>query len=114
MIRLILVGTLLLLMLTFFLQNQEEVVTLRYFFGLQTASTPIYKPVLSAFVVGLLVASVLLFPAWVRNRLELRRKTKALQEAEADLARLRQMRDRTAAPTGARSGSESHEELADE
>ena len=47
MIRLILVGVLLLLSLAFFLQNQEQEVTLRYFFGLFEASTPIYKPILS-------------------------------------------------------------------
>ena len=45
---------------------------------------------LSAFAIGLLVASILLFPALVRGRIELRRKTKALQEAEADLEELRQ------------------------
>ena len=89
MIRLVLVGILLLLSLSFFLHNQEQEVTLRYFFGLRSASTPIYKPILSAFAIGLLVASILLFPAWVRGRIELRRKTKALQEAEAELEELR-------------------------
>jgi uncharacterized membrane protein YciS (DUF1049 family) len=89
MIRLILVGILLLLSLTFFLQNQEQVVTLRYFFGLREAETEMWRPVLSAFAVGLLVASILLFPAWIQVRLDLRRKVKALQEAEADLERLR-------------------------
>jgi len=89
MIRLILVGVLLLLSLTFFLQNQEQEVTLRYFFGLREATTELWRPVLSAFAVGILVASILLFPAWVQVRLELRRKMKALQEAEADLERLR-------------------------
>jgi lipopolysaccharide assembly protein A len=90
MIRLILVGVLLLLSLAFFLQNQEQEVTLRYFFGLLDASTPIYKPILTAFAMGLLVSGILLFPPWVRSRIELRRKTKALQEAEVDLERLRQ------------------------
>ena len=90
MIRLILVGILLLLSLAFFLQNQDQEVTLRYFFGLLEASTPIYKPILMAFVVGLLVSGILLFPPWVRSRIELRRKTKALQEAEVDLERVRQ------------------------
>jgi uncharacterized integral membrane protein len=90
MIRLILVGILLLLCLAFFLQNQEQEVTLRYFFGLLEASTPIYKPILAGFAVGLLVSGILLFPPWVRGRIELRRKTKALQEAEVDLERLRQ------------------------
>ncbi|NTW37825.1 MAG: aldehyde dehydrogenase family protein [Syntrophobacteraceae bacterium] len=80
----------LLLSLAFFLQNQEQEVTLRYFFGLLESSTPIYKPILTAFAVGLLVSGILLFPPWVRGRIELRRKTKALQDAEVDLERARQ------------------------
>jgi len=90
MIRLILVIILLVLSLSFFLQNQEPVVTLRYFFGLKTAETHVYIPILSAFVIGLLVSSILLFPAWVRGRIELRRKTKQLQEAEAEVEQLRE------------------------
>ena len=89
MIRLILVGVLLLLALAFFLQNQEQEATIRYFFGLLESSTPIYKPILAGFAVGLLVSGILLFPPWVRGRIELRRKTKALQNAEVDLAQLR-------------------------
>jgi putative membrane protein len=100
LIRLIFVGTLLLLALSFFLQNQEQEVTLRYFFGLRSASILIYKPILAAFGVGLLVSGVLLFPAWVRGRIELRRKTKALQEAEVDLERLRQALDKAARRVG--------------
>jgi putative membrane protein len=103
MTRLILVGILLLLSLAFFLQNQEQEVTLRYFFGLLEASTPIYKPIMAGFAVGLLVAAILLFPPWIRGRIDLRRKTKALQEAEVNLERLRQslekMSGRTQAPT---------------
>jgi putative membrane protein len=106
MIRLVLVGILLLLSLSFFLHNQEQEVTLRYFFGLRSASTPIYKPILSAFALGLLVASILLFPAWVRGRLELRRKTKALQETEADLEELRASLGKSTQP-----GNVSDEEL---
>jgi uncharacterized integral membrane protein len=90
MIRLILVGILLLLSLSFFLQNQEQEVTLRYFFGFLSSSMPIYKPILASFAIGLLVSGILLFPAWVRGRIEIRRKTRALQEAEVDLERLRQ------------------------
>ena len=100
MIRLILVGTLLLLALSFFLQNQEQEVTLRYFFGLRSASILIYKPILAAFGVGLLVSGILLFPAWVRGRIELRRKTKALQEAAVDLERLRPALDKAARRVG--------------
>jgi uncharacterized membrane protein YciS (DUF1049 family) len=114
MIRLILVAILLLLSLSFFLQNQEQEVTLRYLFGLKSASTPIYKPILSAFALGLIVASILLFPAWIRGRIELRRKTKALQEAEADLERLRMMMEKTVRPAGPTRVSGMAEELPDE
>jgi len=89
MIRVLLIGILLLLSLAFVLQNQEQEVTLRYFFGLLEASTPMYQPIMAGFAVGLLVAAILLFPPWVRGRIELRRKTKALQQAEVDLERLR-------------------------
>lgn len=113
MIRLILVGTLLLLALSFFLQNQEQEVTLRYFFGLRSASILIYKPILAAFGVGLLVSGILLFPAWVRGRIELRRKTKALQEAEVDLERLRQALDKAARRVGPSAVTESEGEPSD-
>lgn len=112
MIRVILVGTLLLLSLAFFLQNQDQEVTLRYFFGLLEASTPIYKPILTAFAVGLLVSGILLFPPWVRGRIELRRKTKALQDAEVDLERARHSLEQV---TGrATSATEPARDLADE
>lgn len=113
MIRLILVGTLLLLALSFVLQNQEQEVTLRYFFGLRSASILIYKPILAAFGVGLLVSGILLFPAWVRGRIELRRKTKALQEAEVDLERLRQALDKAARRVGTSSDLPAEGEPAD-
>lgn len=92
MIRLILVGIILILSLTFFLQNQEQEVTFRYLFGLKEASTKVYKPIFSAFVVGLVIATILLFPAWAKARIQLRRMTKSLQESEADLERVRMAR----------------------
>ncbi|MEK9141628.1 MAG: LapA family protein [Nitrospirota bacterium] len=114
MTRLILIGILLLLSLAFILQNQEQEVTLRYFFGLLEASTPIYKPVMAGFLVGLLVAAILLFPPWVRGRIDLRRKTKALQEAEVNLERLRQSLEKLSGHTQAPAPTETSRELADE
>lgn len=114
MTRLILVGFLLLLSLAFVLQNQEQEVSLRYFFGLLEASTPIYKPILAGFAVGLLVAAILLFPPWVRSRIELRRKTKALQQAEVDLERLRQSLEKVSGRTAAPADMESVRNFGDE
>ncbi len=114
MTRLILVGTLLLLSLAFFLQNQEQEVTLRYFFGLLEASTPIYKPIMAGFMIGLLVAAILLFPPWIHGRIDLRRKTKALQEAEVNLERLRQSLEKMSGRTQGPAQMESSRDLADE
>ena len=114
MTRLILVGFLLLLSLAFVLQNQEQEVSLRYFFGLLEASTPIYKPILAGFGVGLLVAAILLFPPWVRSRIELRRKTKALQQAEVDLERLRQSLEKVSGRTPTPADLESVRNFGDE
>ena len=50
----------------------------------------LFRSILTAFAVGLLVSGILLFPPWVRSRIDLRRKTKALQDAEVDLERARQ------------------------
>jgi len=63
---------------------------------------------------GLLVAAILLFPPWVRGRIELRRKTKTLQEAEVDLERLRQSIDKISGRTPAPAPLEPSQDLADE
>lgn len=88
MVRLILIVTLFALSLTFILQNNGEEAILHYF-GATTKPTPIYKPILSAFGAGLLVMGILLFPAWIKLRIELRRSRKALQVAEEELDRHR-------------------------
>ncbi|MBI5672955.1 MAG: LapA family protein [Nitrospirae bacterium] len=114
MTRLILIGILVLLSLAFFLQNQEQEVTLRYFFGLLEASTPIYKPIMAGFLIGLLVAAILLFPPWIRGRIDLRRKTKALQEAEVNLERLRQSLEKLSGRAHTPAPMESSREPTDE
>jgi putative membrane protein len=88
MIRLILVVVLIALSITFFFQNRQEEAVLHYF-GATTPPTPIYKPILSAFGTGLLIMGLLLFPAWIKLRMELRRTRTALHLAEEELDRLR-------------------------
>lgn len=88
MVRLLLVVILIALSMTFFLQNREEAAVLHYF-GMSTPPTSIYKPILSAFGIGLLIMGLLLFPAWVNLRMELRRTRAALQQAEEERDRMR-------------------------
>jgi hypothetical protein len=66
------------------------------------------------FAVGLLVSGILLFPPWVRGRIELRRKTKALQDAEVDLERLRHSLEKVAGQISPTLTGESHRDLHDE
>ena len=87
MVRLLLIVVLVALSVTFFLQNREEEALLHYF-G-QSSKAPIYKPILSAFATGLLIMGILLFPAWIKLRIEIRRARTALQLAEEELDRLR-------------------------
>jgi len=95
MIRLVLVVILVALSVTFFLQNHEEQALLHYF-GI-TSKAPIYRPILSAFGTGLLIMGILLFPAWIKLRIELRRTRTALHLAEEELDRLRPPRTPTLA-----------------
>jgi putative membrane protein len=88
MIRLILVVVLLTLSLTFFLQNREEEAILHYL-GATSKPTPHYKPILISFGAGVLIMGILLFPAWIKLRIDLRRSRKALQLAEGELDRRR-------------------------
>jgi uncharacterized integral membrane protein len=95
MIRVILVVILVALSVTFFLQNREEQALLHYF-GI-TSKAPIYKPILSAFGTGLLIMGLLLFPAWIKLRIKVRRTRTALHLAEEELNRLRPPRTPTLA-----------------
>jgi putative membrane protein len=89
--RLILVAILIAMSVTFFWQNRREEAELHYF-GV-TSKAPIYKPILSAFGTGLLIMGILLFPAWIKLRIEIRRTRTALQQAEEEMDRLRPPRN---------------------
>ncbi len=99
MIRLLLLGAVVLFALTFLALNHNQEVTLQYFFGFQNSSTMVAVPLLVAFVMGLTVATILLVPAWMRGRLELRRKGKEIQELRTDLERIRRSVEQGASNT---------------
>src|SRR5207237_2541232 len=88
MIRALLVIVLLTLSMTFFLQNREEEAILHYF-ATTSKPTPIYKPILTAFGAGVFIMGLLLFPAWIKLRMELRRSRTALPLAAEQLDRQR-------------------------
>ena len=91
---------------SFFLQNQEQHVTVRYLFGMGEASTPLNVPILSAFAVGLALGTAMLLPAWIRGRLELRRMSRTLTELQADLEQFRRTIEKAMPKDAMRPGEE--------
>ena len=79
MIRAVLFILLSLLGFSFIIQNTHQVVTIQYFMDIFTPTLPAYQLVMGAFVMGMLLTSILIFPEWIRLRLELRRLRKSLK-----------------------------------
>ena len=74
---------------TFMIENTEQTVQIRYLLGYSTPPLPVYQLVAGAFIGGMLLTGLLIFPEWIRMRLELRRQRKALQRIEEQMDRLR-------------------------
>jgi uncharacterized integral membrane protein len=88
MSRLFTLAVLIILFVTFAWMNADQLLSLHYF-KWATPPLPAYQVVLGAFVLGGLFVVVLLFPEWVRLRLELRRHRKLLKKVDGAVSRLR-------------------------
>ncbi len=89
MIRVLIFILILLLGFTIVVKNTDQVVVLQYFLGLATPPMPVYQLITGAFIIGMLLTGLLVFPEWIRMRLEIRRQRKALQRMEEEMAHLR-------------------------
>ena len=89
MIRVLIFTLILLLGFTVVVNNTDQVVVLQYFLDLATPPIPVYQLVAGAFIIGMLLTGLLVFPEWIRMRLEIRRQRKSLQRIEDEMARLR-------------------------
>jgi len=88
MSRLITLAVLILLFITFAWMNADQLLALHYF-RWSTPPLPVYQVVLGAFIIGGLFVVILLFPEWIRLRLELRRHRKALKKADDAMSKVR-------------------------
>jgi uncharacterized integral membrane protein len=88
MIRLLILLLVIILYFTFVLSNLEEKTELRFLFGLKTQPLPVYLLVLGSFTIGMLLASILVIPGWIRMRMEMRRQRKTIEQMEQELSRL--------------------------
>lgn len=89
MIRALIFVLVLLAAFTFMIENTEQEVSIRYLMGYATPPIPVYQLVAGAFITGMLLTGLLLFPEWIRMRLEIRRQRKSLQRIEDEMDRLR-------------------------
>lgn len=106
MIRTFFFMIILLIGFTFIVKNTDQFVVLDYFLGFSTPPVPVYQLVAGAFIIGMLLAGILIFPEWIRMRLELKRQRKALQRVEEEIQRLR--------PTSPVTGSKNREAASEE
>jgi uncharacterized integral membrane protein len=94
MIRLILIVILFGAVLLFALENSSQQVSIWYFFGRPPLVVPLHVLLLSGFMAGMGIALLLLFPEWIRLRMDLRRHKKILTKVEDELAQMRGARTR--------------------
>jgi uncharacterized integral membrane protein len=98
MMRLILLLIVIILYFTFVLYNLEEKTVLKYALGLSTQPMPVYLLILGSIMIGMFLAGVLVFPNWIRMRVEMRRQRRTIEQMEQELNRLAAM-----APTSGKS-----------
>lgn len=104
MIRLIFSLIILAALLVLALANKEPV-QLYYLFG-TTSPLPLYLILVGTFIVGGLVFTVILLPAWIRDKMEIRKLRRSLQKIgtekggteekdDSDIVSLEEMRHRS-------------------
>jgi len=69
--------------------NQEQVVSLHFFGGMQTHPVPLYWIGLATFLLGLLLGALWVGPGWLRSALARRKQAKRIEQLEIDLDRIR-------------------------
>ncbi len=69
--------------------NQEQMVSLHFFGGMETNPMRLYLIGTTTFVVGFLLSTLLFFPAWIRAILDRRKQSKRIEKLEIDLDRIR-------------------------
>lgn len=88
MFRLIFLILIAFLLFTFSYMNQEERVSLHFIGAGPTPPLAVYLVVLGAFLIGTLFAVLMLFPGWVKLKLERRKLAKRIEQLESDLDHL--------------------------
>lgn len=83
MIRLIFSLIILIIFFILAMVNKEPV-QINYLLG-STSQLPLYMILIGAFIAGGIVFSLLLLPAWIKNKMEIRKLRRSIKENETEL-----------------------------
>ena len=82
MIRLIFSTIILVIILLLAIANREPV-QINYLIG-NTAQLPLYIILVGAFLAGGIALSIIILPAWIKNKIEIRQLRRSLKDIEGD------------------------------
>ena len=82
MIRLIFSTIILVIILLLAIANREPV-QINYLIG-NTAQLPLYIILVGAFLAGGIALSIIILPAWLKNKIEMRQLRRSLKDIEGD------------------------------
>ena len=89
MIRTIFFMVMLFVLFFLLINNKDQVVQLQYTLGKSSQPIPLYLLFLGTFLAGLVTAIILLFPSWLKLKLESRRQKKEIDSLEEEVGQLR-------------------------
>jgi uncharacterized integral membrane protein len=89
MIRLIFMILVIFALFGFAYTNQNQTASLYLFWGVHSEPIPIYLIVIASFLLGTTFAALMVFPGWIKLKLERRRLAKRIEQLEVDLDHLR-------------------------
>ena len=71
------------------LSNRDQMVRLQYPLAPPAQMIPLYLLLLGTFIAGFLLAVILIFPSWLKIKLDNRRSRKEIDGLEVEIGRLR-------------------------
>lgn len=89
MIRTIIFMLMLFALFFLLVNNKDQVVQIQYTLGKTSQPVPLYLLFLGTFLSGLGAAVILIFPSWLKSKLESRRQKKEIESLEEEVGQLR-------------------------
>ncbi|MHB8481235.1 MAG: lipopolysaccharide assembly protein LapA domain-containing protein [Nitrospiria bacterium] len=83
--------------------NKDQVVQIQYTLGKTSQPVPLYLLFIGTFLSGLGTAVILIFPGWLKSKLECRRQKKEIESLEGEVGQLRNQVSASSHPPGGNS-----------